>query len=192
MLGALGCHFLGCSSEKRPFIHWGPATKLCFSLVILALLTHYWNPHQKNPNWNTEIDGILKVSLVVILLEAQMNSVYKAAAILGSLAAGTLWWVKGGMRLAFYLKNLTLNTKMVAKESLYWGSKYNSRDYFVADIETQARDKHAHARTHTHTHARTRARTHTRTHTKNNRRRCIVCSSRRSSTMGNLLSSSSF
>ena len=100
MLGALGCHFLGCSSTKKPFIHWGPATKLCVSLVVLALLTHYWNPHQKNPNWNTEIDGILKVSLIIILLEAQIDSVYKAAAVLGSLAAGTLWWVKGGVRLA--------------------------------------------------------------------------------------------
>ena len=78
----------------------GPATKLTLVLMGLALMTHYWNPHQQSPAWNTEIDGILKVGLVIILLEAQIDSVYKAAAILGSLAAGTLWWIKGGVRLA--------------------------------------------------------------------------------------------
>ena len=124
MAAALGCHFLGCSSAKRPFIHMGPATKLCLVLVVLALLTHFWNPHQKNPNWNTEIDGILKVSLVIILLEAQIDSVYKAAAVLGCLAAGTLWWIKGGVRLATSGATLTGDRLMGVNVTLIQNPNY--------------------------------------------------------------------
>ena len=99
-IGGFGFHVLDCMNNSKPFIRFGPATKLSCCLLACALSAHYLNPHQLNTNWNVDIDGLLKVSLIVILLEAQVNTIQKAIGITAVVVTGTLWWIKGGVRLA--------------------------------------------------------------------------------------------
>ena len=51
-------------------------------------ITHYFNPHQWNYRPNALYDSLWKVCVVAIILEAQIDNLYKAAAVLGTLGAG--------------------------------------------------------------------------------------------------------
>ncbi|MFT5125559.1 MAG: hypothetical protein ACI9TH_001085 [Kiritimatiellia bacterium] len=98
--GGVGLHVINCMENSRPFFFFGPATKLALILMLTGLASHYFNPHQLDTAWNVDIDGIVKVCVVVILLEAQTDTIYKAVAIMATTVVGTLWWIKGGVRLA--------------------------------------------------------------------------------------------
>ena len=99
-IGGFAFHVLDCMNNKKPFIRFGPATKLACVLLATSLCAHYFNPHQLTTTWNVDIDGMVKVSLIVILLEAQVDTIYKAVGIMGTVVIGTAWWIKGGVRLA--------------------------------------------------------------------------------------------
>ena len=98
--GGVGFHIIHCMENSRPFFFFGPATKLATLLMLVALMSHYFNPNQIDTTWNVDIDGLVKVCVVVILLEAQSDTIYRSVAILGTTVVGTLWWIKGGVRLA--------------------------------------------------------------------------------------------
>jgi len=98
--GAFGLHVLYSMSNNKNIIYMGPVTKMALTLLGLAMVSHFFNPAQKSIAWNGEIDIILKVVVVIILLEAQVDSVYKAAAVIGTLCLGSMWWIKGGVRLS--------------------------------------------------------------------------------------------
>ena len=93
-------HIINCMGSGRPLIRLGAATKLSLVLLAFVMVTHYFNPHQWNHRPNALYDSLWKVCVVAIILEAQMDNIYKSAAVLGTLAVGTLWWLKGGVRLA--------------------------------------------------------------------------------------------
>ena len=93
-------HVIDCMGSGRALIRLGAATKLALVLLTFVLLTHYFNPNQWNHRPNALYDSLWKVCAVVIILEAQMDNIYRSAAVLGTLAVGTLWWLKGGVRLA--------------------------------------------------------------------------------------------
>ncbi len=99
-LGAVGFHVLDCMTRNKPFLRNGFVTRYAFLLMTMILCAHYFNPHQLNTNWNTFVDGVMKISIIVILIDAQLDSIYKAVAIFGAMSLGTLWWIKGGVRLA--------------------------------------------------------------------------------------------
>ena len=98
--GAFVLHIFDCMTQNKAFIRNSGVTRFAFLLMGMILAAHYWNPHQNSTDWNTHVDGVTKISIIVILLDAQLDSVYKSSAVFGVLALGTLWWIKGGVRLA--------------------------------------------------------------------------------------------
>lgn len=98
--GGVMLHFFDCISKGKKIIRLGAVTKMCLLILSLSLISHYFNINAANHNWNPLIDSIFKVCLVIIILDAQTDSVYRASAVTAVLALGTLWWLKGGVRLA--------------------------------------------------------------------------------------------
>ena len=100
IMGAVGLHFLSFSQEKRPLIRLGPATITALLLMFFSFLSNHIGPWQASSNWNANMDIIFKNSLVLVLVEAMAFTVQRVWAVQATLMLSTLWWVKGGLRLA--------------------------------------------------------------------------------------------
>ncbi len=98
--GGVLLHFFDCISKGKKIIRLGSVTKMCLLILSLSLISHFFNVNASNHNWNPLIDSIFKVCLVIIILDAQTDSIYRASAVTAVLSLGTLWWLKGGVQLA--------------------------------------------------------------------------------------------
>jgi len=100
ILTAITLHVFSCLAEKRAIIRIGPATITALILVVMAFISQYTGPMQTSTEWNTYIDMLVKNVVMMVLLEAMLTSVERTWAVLGSMLFATLWWIKGGLRLA--------------------------------------------------------------------------------------------
>lgn len=95
---AFGLHFVDCMMNGKSLIRFGAATKFAIALLVLATLANAFGAYQISPSWNVNYAGIVKNSLVLILLEATITSPHRAFAVLMTVAACSLWWFKAGVR----------------------------------------------------------------------------------------------
>lgn len=93
-------HIISASQEGRPIIRFGPATITALVLMLLSYLSLKFGPMQVDKGWNSDIDIIFKNCICLILIEAMANTVERVWAVLVTIMLATLWWVKGGIRLA--------------------------------------------------------------------------------------------
>ena len=98
--GAVVLHVVHALAAKKSIIVFGPATRIALGLLCLVFATHYFNPNMSSTEWNPDTDGLVKVAVVTMIMEAQLATAYHAFAVLATMVAGTLWWLKGGVRLA--------------------------------------------------------------------------------------------
>jgi hypothetical protein len=98
--GAVGFHVIHCLSNQRPILVFGPASRIALALLGLVLTTHYFNPNMISTEMNPDTDGLVKVAIITLLMEAQLTNPYRAFALLATMVSGTVWWLKGGVRLA--------------------------------------------------------------------------------------------
>ena len=99
VLGGL-LHIISSSQEGKPVIRFGPATITALFLMAFSFLSLKFGPMQMNRGWNSDIDLIFKNCICLILLESMANTVERVWAVLTTIMLATLWWVKGGVRLA--------------------------------------------------------------------------------------------
>ena len=100
IIGAVGLHLVSAAQEGRPVIRFGPATITALLLMFFSLCSLYIGPMQTNSEWNSDIDIIFKNCLVLILVEAMCFNVQRVWGVQTALLLATLWWIKGGLRLA--------------------------------------------------------------------------------------------
>lgn len=98
--GGVVLHVFDCISKGKKIIRLSAVTKMCLLILTLSVVSHFFNVNASNTEWNPLIDSIFKVCLIIMVLDAQTDSIYRASAITAVLALGTLWWLKGGVRLA--------------------------------------------------------------------------------------------
>lgn len=98
--GAVVLHFVSASQEGRKFLRFGPATITALLLMFFSLVSLHTGTLQTDSSWNSDIDIIWKNSLVLILVEAMAFNVRRVWAVQATLLLCTLWWIKGGLRLA--------------------------------------------------------------------------------------------
>lgn len=99
IIGA-GMHIFSCLESRRPLLRLGPATILTFVLLFFTTLSQYFGTYQISPAWNPYLDIMVKNSLLLIMIEAMADSVERVWAVQMTALFATLWWVKGGLRLA--------------------------------------------------------------------------------------------
>lgn len=100
ILTAIALHVFSVLTEKKPLIRPGPATITALLLMLFAFLSLYTGPMQTNTRWNAYIDMVMKNVIMVVLIEAMVTSAQRAWAVLATMLFATLWWIKGGLRLA--------------------------------------------------------------------------------------------
>ena len=99
-IAAVGLHVASCLETQRPLVRMGPATILAFSLLFFAALSQHFGAYQISPAWNSNLDVLVKNTLLLILVEAMATSVERVWAVQMTTLFCTLWWVKGGLRLS--------------------------------------------------------------------------------------------
>ena len=98
-LTALVCFLIAVASEDQPPIVWGPATKFCVTLLVMAFISNTLGAFQISAGWNPALDVIVKNCAVIIMMEAIIGTnPNRLAAVLLSVCAATLWWFKAGLR----------------------------------------------------------------------------------------------
>ena len=100
ILAALILHVVSALQSGQPIVKFGVATRLALILLALAFLSLYVGPMQTSTAWNTYIDMLSKNAIVLILVEAMVTSIKRAWAVQMSIMIASLWWLKGGVRLA--------------------------------------------------------------------------------------------
>ena len=100
IMGTIALHFMSFSQEGKSLIRMGPATITALLLMFFAFLSNNVGVWQTSSSWNPNMDIIFKNSLVLILVEAMAFNVQRVWAVQTTLMLSTLWWVKGGLRLA--------------------------------------------------------------------------------------------
>lgn len=100
IIAAAGLHFISATQEGKPFIRFGPATITALLLMFFSFLSLHVGIFQTSSAWNSNMDIIFKNSYVLILVEAMAWNVQRVWAVQATLLFSTLWWVKGGLRLA--------------------------------------------------------------------------------------------
>ena len=95
----IGFHILSAFNEKRPLLRLGPLSILCLLLLMFSLLSLYVGKYQLNSNWNPHIDLLSKSILIGLLVEATATTPRRVWAVACTTMLGSLWWVKGGIRL---------------------------------------------------------------------------------------------
>lgn len=93
-------HFISVSQEGRPFIRFGPGTITALLLLFFSFISLHTGVFQASSEWNPNIDLIFKNAFVLILIEAMAWNVQRVWAVQATFLFSTLWWVKGGLRLA--------------------------------------------------------------------------------------------
>ncbi len=100
MIIALVLHIMASAQEGVRIIRWGPATILGVLLSVAGILSLNFGPWQTSNAWNADIELILKSSAVMIMVEATCFTVQRVWAVQATILLGTMWWIKGGFRLA--------------------------------------------------------------------------------------------
>lgn len=100
VMGGVGLHVLSAMQEGRPLIRFGPATITALLLMLFSLISLYTGAMQTSSYWNSNIDLIFKNALVLIMIEAMALTVERVWAVQATMLFATLWWVKGGLRIA--------------------------------------------------------------------------------------------
>lgn len=100
ILIALALHVFSALVEKRPIVRMGAATITALLLLVMAFVSLYTGPMQTSHAWNYYTDMLVKNVVMLIMIEAMVTSVQRAWAVLGTMLFATLWWIKGGLRLA--------------------------------------------------------------------------------------------
>lgn len=100
VMAAVGLHLVAVAQEGQRFLRLGPATISALLLIMFSFISLHTGAWQSNANWNPNNDIIFKNSLVLILVEAMAFTVQRVWAVQATLMFATLWWVKGGLRLA--------------------------------------------------------------------------------------------
>lgn len=100
IIAALGFHAAACSQEGVRFIRMGPATVTALILIVASIISLFTGPWQTSSAWNANNEVILKNGFVLIMVEAMAFTVQRVWAVQATLLLSTLWWVKGGLRLA--------------------------------------------------------------------------------------------
>ena len=100
VIGSLGLHFLSFSQEKQPLVRLGPASITALMLIAAAFISNSVGLWQTSSAWNANMDIIVKNALVLIMVEAMAFTVERVWAVQTTLLLSTLWWIKGGLRLA--------------------------------------------------------------------------------------------
>lgn len=78
----------------------GPATITAILLMGFSFISLQMGVHQTDHSWNSDIDIVFKNCVVLILVEAMAFTVERVWAVQMTLFLATLWWIKGGLRLA--------------------------------------------------------------------------------------------
>lgn len=97
---AIGLHVLSAPQQGRPLLRFGAGTRIALGLIVLGLIAQYAGALQTSTAWNSAIDALLKISLVVIMLEATADTMPRVWAILATQMLAILWWLKAGIRLS--------------------------------------------------------------------------------------------
>lgn len=97
---AAGLHFVSATQEGKPLVRFGPATITALLLMFFSFISLHTGVFQTSSAWNSDIDLIFKNCIVLILVEAMAWSVQRVWAVQATLLFSTLWWIKGGLRLA--------------------------------------------------------------------------------------------
>jgi hypothetical protein len=100
MIIASVLHIMSASQDGRPIIRFGPATITALLLMLFSMISLHFGAMQTFHGWNPNIDIIIKNCICLILIEAMATTVERVWAVQATLMLGTLWWVKGGLRLA--------------------------------------------------------------------------------------------
>lgn len=100
MIIATGLHVAACMTQGRPVIRLGPATRLAFALLGFGMLAQYAGALQTDTSWNSFIDILVKNAYALILVEAMAITVERVWAVYATLGIASLWWIKGGLRMA--------------------------------------------------------------------------------------------
>jgi O-antigen ligase len=100
IMGAVGLHFVSATQEGKPILRFGPATVIGLLLMFFSFISLHVGRLQTSSAWNSDIDVIFKNGLVMILVEAMAFNVKRAWAVQATLLCATMWWIKGGLRLA--------------------------------------------------------------------------------------------
>ena len=100
MVAAIILHAVATAQENRPFIRFGPATRVAFALMFFSFIANQTGPFQSSTAWNSDIDIIFKNSICLILIEAMATTVQRVWAVYATMLISTLWWLKGGLRLS--------------------------------------------------------------------------------------------
>ncbi len=100
VMGSLSLHFISFSQDRQKFIRLGPATITALLLIIFSLISNSVGAWQTSSAWNANMDIIFKNCLVLIMVEAMAFTVERVWAVQATLLLSTLWWIKGGLRLA--------------------------------------------------------------------------------------------
>ena len=95
----VGLHGIACLRNGKPFVRFGPATILSFLLLFFAFLSQYTGRFQISSAWNPYIDIITKNAILVILLEAMLDTPKRVWATQMVILVATLWWMKSGLSL---------------------------------------------------------------------------------------------
>lgn len=93
-------HIFSCLEKNQPFIRLRPATILALLLIFFAFVSQHFGLYQVSSAWNSYLDIIVKNALLVILLEPMLTSIERVWAVQMTMLFSTLWWIKGGVRLA--------------------------------------------------------------------------------------------
>jgi len=97
---AVVLHVVSASQENRPLIRFGPATVTALLLMFFSLVSNFVGVFQVSSGWNPNLDIIFKNSICLILIEAMATTVERVWAVFATMLMATLWWLKGGLRLA--------------------------------------------------------------------------------------------
>lgn len=98
---ALVLHVFSCMERRHMLIRLGPGTILAVALLFFATLSQHFGVYQITSANNPSYDTLLKSCLLVIMLEATATTVERVWAAQMTLLVGSLWWIKGGLRLSF-------------------------------------------------------------------------------------------
>ncbi len=100
MIVASVLHIVSASQNNRPVIRFGPATITALVLFVMAYLSLQVGVMQTDHGWNSDMDIIFKNCVCLILVEAMAYNVQRVWAVQATILFSTIWWIKGGLRLA--------------------------------------------------------------------------------------------
>lgn len=97
---AVGLHLASAILEHRPIIRFGSATATAIVLFLAGLTSLHVGVFQTSSVWNDWIDMLAKSVLILILVGTTAFTIERIWAVQATMMLASLWWIKGGLRLA--------------------------------------------------------------------------------------------